>query len=166
VFKKVFAILGFVAGLSGIVILAGCSSGGTAKAGTYSEVVITPTVANDTVSIPASIIENKRNIHFELATTKGDTSFEAYLFNDAIQVRASFCVPCQGRSFTLSGDKLICDNCGTVFSAKDGTGISGVAACRSYPKAAVPFTKTGDSVVMKGSDLMTAFVNTLSPGLP
>lgn len=165
-FKKLLAILGLVIGLGAIIILAGCSSGGTAKAGTYPEVVITPTVTNDTVSIPVSIIESKRNVHFELATTKGNTSFEAYLFNDAIQVRASFCVPCQGTSFTLSGDKLICNNCGTVFSANDGTGISGVTACRSYPKAAVPFTTTGGSIIMQSSDLQTAFNNTLSPGLP
>ena len=165
-FKKLFMILGFIAGLAAIIILAGCSSGANAQAGTYPEVVITPAVTNDAVSIPVSIIESKRNVHFELATTKGNTSFEAYLFKDAIQVRASFCVPCQGTSFTLRGDKLICDNCGTVFSAKDGTGISGVAACRSYPKAAVPFTTSGGNIVLQGPDLLTAFNNTLSPGLP
>jgi hypothetical protein len=164
--KKLLAVLSLVIGLGAIIILAGCSSGDTKDGGTYPDVVITPTVSNDTVSIPVSIIESKRNVHFELATTKGYTSFEAYLFNDAIQVRASYCVPCRGTSFTLSGDKLICNNCGTVFSAKDGTGVSGVAACRGYPKAAVSFTKTGSSIVMQSSDLLTAFNNTLSPGLP
>ena len=165
-FKKLLVILGLVISLGTIVIMAGCSSGDTANAGPYPDVVITPTVSNDTVSIPVSIIESKRNVHFELATTKGDTSFEAYLLNNAIQVRASFCVPCRGTSFTLNGDKLICNNCGTVFSAKDGTGISGVAACRGYPKAAVSFIKTGNSIVMQSSDLQAAFNNTLSPGLP
>ena len=164
--KKLFAILGLVAVLAGIIVLAGCSSGANAKEVTYPETEITPTVTNDTVSIPVSVINSKRNVHFELATTRGNTSFEAYTFNGAIQVRASFCVPCRGTSFTLSGDKLICDNCGTVFSAKDGMGVSGVAACKSYPKAAVPFTTTGGNIVMQSSDLQTAFNNTLSPGLP
>ncbi len=165
-FKKLFTILGMVAVLAGIIVLAGCSSGVNAQVGTYPETVITPTVTDDTVSIPVSVINSKHNIHFELATTKGNTSFEAYTFNGAIQVRASYCVPCRGTSFTLSGDKLICDNCSTVFSAKDGTGVSGVAACKSYPKAAVPFTTTGGNIIMQAADLQTAFNNTLSPGLP
>lgn len=165
-FRKLLAILSLVVGLVAIIFLVGCSSGDTANAGPYPDVVITPTVANDTVSIPVSFIESNRNVHFELATPKGNTSFAAYMYNNTIQVRASFCVPCQGTTFTLSGDKLICNNCGTVFSAKDGTGISGVPACQSYPKAAVSFTKTGDSITMVSSDLLTAFINTLSRGLP
>jgi len=165
-FKKLLVILGLVVGLGTIVIMAGCSSGDAANTVPYPDVVITPTVSNDTVSIPVSIVESKRNVHFELATAEGYTSFEAYLFNNAIQVRASYCVPCRGTSFTLKGDQLICNNCGTVFSAKDGTGISGVAACRGYPKAAVSFTNTGNSIVMQSSDLLAAFSDTLSPGLP
>ena len=165
-FKKLVTILGFIAGLAAIIVLAGCSSGVNAQEGNYPETVITPTVTNDTVSIPVSVINSKHNIHFELATTRDNASFEAYTFNGAIQVRASFCVPCRGTSFTLSGDKLICDACGTVFSAKDGTGVSGVAACRSYPKADVAFTTSGDNIVMQAADLQTAFNNTLSPGLP
>jgi hypothetical protein len=165
-FKKVFGIIGLVAGLAVIIILAGCSSAANAQEGTYKETEITPTVTGDIVSIPISVVDSKHNIHFVLATTKGNTSFEAYTFNGAIQVRASFCVPCRGTSFTLSGDKLICDTCGTVFSAKDGTGVSGVAACKSYPKAAVAFTTTGGNIVMQSADLQTAFNNTLSPGLP
>ena len=162
--KKLLVILALVIGLSAIVILAGCSSGD--NAGPFPDVEITPTVSGDTISIPISTIESKRNVHFELATAEGTTSFEAYLYNETIQVRASYCVPCRGTSFTLSADELICNNCGTVFSAKDGTGIRGVAACRGYPKAAVSFTKTNSSIVMQSSDLLAAFNNTLSPGLP
>jgi hypothetical protein len=165
-FKKVFGIIGLVAGLAVIIILAGCSSAANAQEGPYKETVITPMVTNDSVSIPVSVVNSKHNVHFELATTKGNTSFEAYTFNGAIQVRASYCVPCRSTSFTLGGDKLICDTCGTVFSAKDGTGVSGVAACKSYPKAAVAFTTTGGNIVMQSADLQTAFNNTLSPGLP
>jgi hypothetical protein len=165
-FKKLVTILGFVLGLTAIIILAGCSSGVKAQDGPFKETEITPTVTGDTVSIPVNVVQDKSNVHFALATTKGNTSFEAYVFDGAIQVRASYCVPCRGTSFTLSGDKLLCDNCGTVFSAKAGTGISGVPACKGYPKAAVPFTTSGGNIVMQSSDLQTAFTNTLSPGLP
>ncbi len=164
-FRKLFTALGPVAALV-VVVLSGCSGGANANVGTYKETEITPAVSGDTVSIPVSVINSKSNVHFALATTNGATSFEAYLYNNAIQVRASFCVPCRGTSFTLSGDKLICDNCGTVFSAKNGTGISGVAACKGYPKAVVPFTISGDNSVMQATDLQIAFDNTLKPGLP
>jgi hypothetical protein len=164
--KSLIIIISMVIALGAIMALAGCSSGDTAETGSYPDVLITPTVNSDTVSIPVSFIESNHNVHFELPATQGNSSFVAYLFKGQIQVRASYCVPCRGTSFTLNDDKLICNNCGTVFSAKDGTGISGVAACQSYPKAAVSFTKTSGNIVMRSSDLQTAFSNTILRGLP
>jgi len=186
--KKLLVVISLVIGLSAILVLAGCSSGNTSgvgtypngviistgtypstattSTGTYQDVVITPTVTNDTVSIPVSTVKSNRNVHFELNSAGGTTSFEAYILNNEIQVRASYCVPCRGTSFTLSGDELICNNCGTVFNANNGIGIRGSASCQSYPKASVPFTVNGENIIMKISDLQNAFQNTLSQGLP
>lgn len=164
--KKLLTILGLSAGVAAVIVLAGCSSGNKIQLGTYPKIEITPTITNDSVSIPVSVINTKHNVHFEVNTPKGGTSFVAYTFNGAVQVRASYCVPCRGTSFTLSGDKIICDNCGTVFSAKDGIGLSGSLGCQSYPKAAVSFTTTGDNIVMQMANLQTAFENTLKSGLP
>lgn len=162
---KLASMVLLIISLTVMIAISGCSGGASAQR-VYKETEITPAVNGDTVTIPVDIVNSKKNVHFALATSQGTTSFEAYYYKDAIQVRASFCVPCRGTSFTLSGDTLICDNCGTVFSAKDGTGISGVASCRSYPKANVPFTTANGNVVMKMSELTTAFANTLTPGLP
>ena len=162
--KKLLVAFALFVGLAGIFTLAGCASGNKAQGGIYRETEITPIVTNDSVSIPVSVIESKRNIHFSLVSAKGNSSFEAYVYNGEIQVRASYCVPCRGTSFTLNGDKLVCDNCGTVFSAKDGTGVSGAPACKGYPKAAVQFETTGGNIVMRMVDLQTAFENTLKPG--
>jgi len=50
--------------------------------------------------------------------------------------------------------------------AKHGKGISGVTACKSYPKAIVNFTTNGENIEMQAADLLTAFAKTLEPGLP
>jgi hypothetical protein len=98
---------------------------------------------------------------------QGTAGFMAYTQGSNVMVRASICVPCRGQTYTVSGNKLICDTCGTVFSAETGKGISGVTACKGYPKASVPFTTSADgSLVMSKADLLTAFENTLAPGLP
>lgn len=173
--RKSIVMLGTVAAVAAILVLAGCSSGGSgngggatsARSGPIRQTVITPTVSGDTVSIPASTINDKRNVDFKVTFDEGTANYAAYTLNNAIQVRASFCVPCRGTSFTLSGDKLICDNCGTVFSAVTGKGISGVPACQGYPKAAVPFTTDASgNVTMLKADLLSAFEDTLEPGMP
>lgn len=171
--KKLFVIIGILAISGSILALAGCSQnsasaqGTGSGGGTYSPTSIIPTINGDNVSIPASTVNTSKNAEFDVVFSQGTASYMAYVYNGAIQIRASICVPCQGRSFTLKGNNLVCNNCGTVFSAQTGKGVSGVAACQNYPKAAIPFTTSADgSLKMTKADLLTAFTNTLSPGLP
>jgi len=149
--------------------LAACS-GGTAAAspGSSSASVnptwITPDIGGTTVSVSEAVVKNDVNVHFQMPTSKGTTYFMAYEYNGKTYVRADLCVPCQSVSFTLYKGNLICDSCGTVFKATDGTGVSG--ACVRYPKASVPYQTVDGKIVMTQSDLITAFENTLQPGLP
>ena len=176
--KKLFVLWGIIVILVTILALAGCSKNsagtpGTATptktiaGGSYSVKSIVPTINGDNVSIPSRIVNSNKNVEFNVAFVQGNSSYMAYEYNGTIQVRASICVPCQGRSFTLKGNNLLCNNCGTVFSAQTGIGISGVPACQNYPKASVPFTTGADgSLTMTKADLLTAYTNTLTPGLP
>lgn len=104
--------------------------------------------------------------HFGLKLEQGDITFMVYELDGEIFARASVCVPCRGRNFSIQKDLVICDTCGTIFKAKTGEGVSGVQACMSYPKALVPYQIKGDSIIMKSGDLMTAYQNTLQRGLP
>ncbi len=88
----------------------------------------------------------------------------AYVLNDEIYVRASSCPPCRGKTYSLDGNTLVCDTCGTTFNAKTGIGIAG--ACVNYPKASVQYTVAEGNLTMKISDLTVAYQNTLKPGLP
>jgi nitrite reductase/ring-hydroxylating ferredoxin subunit len=121
-------------------------------------------LTDNSVSISLSEVEINGMSHFTLNTSSGEMDFMAYEFSEETYVRASICPPCYSRSFALKGDTLVCDTCGTVFDARTGSGISG--ACLNYPKASVPYEITGNSIVMGVDDLLTAYDNTLEPGLP
>jgi hypothetical protein len=166
--KKMFIIVLAIIILGAGLVLASCSSAGAnAQGSTFSPTKVTATVNGDNISIPVNAVTADKNVEFDVAFSQGTASYMAYYSNGAVQVRASVCVPCQGRSFTLKGNTLVCDTCGTVFSAQSGKGISGVAACQNYPKASVTFSQNADgTITMAKSDLLIAFTNTLSPGLP
>jgi nitrite reductase/ring-hydroxylating ferredoxin subunit len=117
-----------------------------------------------TVSLPVSELEDNWNIHFKLKTTQGDVNFMAYIFDGEIYVRANVCPPCKSIGFSLDEEaqQLICDRCATLFNASTGVGIKG--ACVDYPKAAAPYEIRDGNLVIKGSDLITAYQDTLSPG--
>ncbi len=153
-------VLGVVLIFSLIASVA-CSGGGGTK---IKATVIQAQVANDSAAIPVSEVQSKTNTKFKVNTTAGNVSFMAYQLDGKLWARADICPPCRSESFSLAKDRLICDACGTVFNAATGDGIRG--ACVAYPKAAVPYQVSGDSVSMKGNDLATAYQNTLEPGWP
>ncbi len=119
---------------------------------------------NQTASIPISELEDNWNVHFKLETTQGDMNFMAYIFEGTAYVRANACPPCRSVGFSLdeSDGTLICDRCATVFNAETGAGVNG--ACVEYPKAAAPYEISGGNLIIKGSDLIAAYEETLLPG--
>ena len=119
---------------------------------------------SQTVSFPVSELEDNWNIHFKLKTTQGDVNFMAYIFEGDIYVRANVCPPCRSIGFSLDEEEqlLICDRCATLFNARTGAGIEG--ACVDYPKAAAQYEFRNGNLVIKGSDLIAAYQETLVPG--
>lgn len=149
-----------------VVSITACSgnSDNTQSSSSIEPTWIQAEVTDNTVSISLNEVETNRMSHFTVNTSSGEMDFMAYELSGETYVRASICPPCYSRSFALKGDTLVCDTCGTVFDAKTGTGIKG--ACLNYPKASVPYEITGNSIIMGVDDLLTAYNNTLEPGLP
>lgn len=146
------------------VLVASCgktsSAGG--PSGRVRPVLLNATVQGDSMSIPLSKVQGAWNARFMATFPARTESFMVYVYDNKTYVRASICVPCGGQSFSLQGNTLICDTCGTVYSAATGKGISGVPACQSYNKAPVPFQVDGTgNIVMKSADLLAAFQKTL-----
>lgn len=119
---------------------------------------------SQTVSLPISELEDNWNIHFNLETTEGDVTFMAYIFNGEIHVRANVCPPCRSIGYALDENEqlLICDMCATLFDAETGAGIKG--ACVDYPKASAAYEISDGNLIIKGSDLLAAYQETLLPG--
>ena len=171
--KKIFVVCSFSILLfaSAAFILAGCASGQAnaqtpqnapgVQGNTFRATPVTPVINNDNVSVAVNDVSTSRNVEFNVKFDQGTASFMAYTYNNSTYVRASICVPCRGRSYTLKGSNLVCDTCGTVFSAQTGKGISGVTACKSYPKASVAYTMADGNIVMTKADLLQAFETTL-----
>ncbi len=101
-----------------------------------------------TVTIPFSIIKDGIQYYtyngIKLLTLKGFTG---------VQTRISVCEPCRGYSFHLqnNGREVVCDTCGTVWSAQDFRGISG--GCTAYPPPPLASSLSGDNVTVKTTDI-------------
>jgi len=147
-----------------LLVLVVLTAAGCASSQAVASTQVNARVDGDNVSISAAEVQNATNTRFTVKTPLGDTTYMAYILDKELYVRASVCPPCRSNSFTLDGDTLVCDRCATVFDAGTGAGIKG--ACVNYPKAQAPYTITDGKIVMKTSDLATAYKNTLQPGLP
>ena len=137
---------------------------GATPSGSIEAAWIEPQVDDTMVSIPTNTVDTSRNVHFKLTTEDGDTHYMAYTVNGIVHVRANVCPPCRSIGYSLDDDVLVCDRCATAFNAITGDGITG--ACVDYPKAQVPYEVIDDTIVMKKSDLIAAYKDTLAPGWP
>jgi nitrite reductase/ring-hydroxylating ferredoxin subunit len=150
------------------LVVVGCNSGGTGDTdgtgGIISPTWITAQQDGDTLSIPVSELNSGKMLHFSIAYQGDSMTFMAYKLGGETYVRANVCPPCRSTSFSLDGDTLVCDSCGTRFKASTGAGISG--ACVNYPKAEVVHKIIGANVTMEMDELVTAYENTLNPGWP
>ena len=122
-------------------------------------------IDGNTMSIPVSEVTSGRMLHFGIADGEGDRmNFMVYDLNGDTYARANLCPPCKSIGFSLQGETLVCNNCGTKFNAISGDGISG--ACRDFPKAEVAYTVSGGNLALQYGDLVTAYINTGKPGWP
>ncbi len=144
-----------------ILFILGC--GGSAKA-TIRPTWIPTQIAGDMVSVPVSRVQSDKMTHFRLDTPAGEVAFMAYDLAGKTYVRSNICPPCRSIGFSLKGDVLVCNTCGTTFKASTGDGIAG--ACVGFPKASVPYKITAGNIVMTEADLIAAYQNTIQPGKP
>ena len=61
-----------------------------------------------------------------------------------VMVAVSFCEPCKGETFHITGNQLVCNVCGTVWDLQTLKGLSG--GCQTYPPEALTYTLNGDNL--------------------
>lgn len=162
--------------LLGVTLFAACSGSDSTRPVGGDKVVsepppglikatwITPQMSGEIGSIKLQEVEQNWNTHFGLGDAYDNMNFMAYLYDGQLHVRANVCPPCRSVGFSLDGNELVCDRCGTRFNAETGAGISG--ACKNYPKAAVTYEIADGQVVMPINELAQAYSDTTVAGLP
>lgn len=149
----ILSALGCVENKSGV-----STAGASPVEGTWIDAQVT----EDTASIPVKSIDDNTNIHFKVNTEIGEISVMAYKLNDKIFVRSNVCPPCNSIGFALDKNTLVCDSCATVFDATTGSGIEG--GCVAYPKESIPYTVSGENIILKIDDVVAAHKKTVEVG--
>ncbi len=161
-FVIISAVVVAIVGVSIYFAMFAGSGGGSRSNEPIKATWIEPQVAGDTASIPASEVQENRNVHFNLKTQGQEMNFMAYVLDGETFVRANVCPPCRSKGFSLEQAILICDTCATTFNAQTGSGIAG--ACVDYPKASVSYEIQDGSIVMNIASLASAYQDTIEPG--
>ncbi len=157
-----YIIPGFIA-LAVILAEVACSDNGASDTQVKVKATwIQEQIEDETISLSVDQVSEEKIVHFDVPVQNGNVAFMAYDLDGDIIVRANVCPPCQSSGFSLEGDRLVCDNCGTTFKADTGKGISG--ACVNYPKDSVSYEITGGELSMQWDDMLTAYMDTIEAG--
>jgi uncharacterized membrane protein len=92
-----------------------------------------------------STVKEKKFIRTDYKANGKTVPLTAFIQPDGkVMVAVSFCEPCKGSSFHISGNQLICNTCGTTWDLQTLKGISG--GCQTYPPQALTYSLNGDKL--------------------
>ncbi|MFZ3100680.1 MAG: DUF2318 domain-containing protein [Desulfitobacteriaceae bacterium] len=99
-----------------------------------------------------SIVKEKKFIRTEYKANGKTVPLTAFIQPDGkVMVAVSFCEPCKGKSFHITGNQIVCNTCGTVWDLQTLKGISG--GCQTYPPQALTYSLNGDNIEVPQSVL-------------
>lgn len=64
--------------------------------------------------------------------------------NGKVMMAVSYCEPCKGETFHITGNQIVCNVCGTTWDLQTLKGLSG--GCQSYPPDALTYSLNGDNL--------------------
>lgn len=64
--------------------------------------------------------------------------------NGKVVVAVSICEPCNGETFHIKGNQIVCNVCGTTWDLDTFKGLSG--GCQDYPPEILNYTQNGDNL--------------------
>ncbi|WP_407313334.1 DUF2318 domain-containing protein [Desulfosporosinus sp. SB140] len=120
-------------------------------------------------SLEQTIVANKIENGKELVTSLSDLKEKKFIKTDysfngktipltafiqpdgKVMVAVSYCEPCKGDSFHISGNQIVCNTCGTTWNLQTLKGISG--GCQTYPPQALTYSLNGDNLEIPQSVL-------------
>ncbi len=92
-----------------------------------------------------STVQEKKFIWTEYKANGKRIPLTAYIQPDGkVMVAVSFCEPCKGETFHITGNQIVCNVCGTAWDLQTLEGISG--GCQTYPPEALTYALNGDNL--------------------
>lgn len=99
-----------------------------------------------------SAIKEQRFIWTEYNENGKRIPLTAFIQPDGnVMVAVSFCEPCNGETFHITGNQLVCNACGTTWDLQSLKGLSG--GCQAYPPEALTYSLNGDNLEIPQSVL-------------
>lgn len=99
-----------------------------------------------------STVKEKKFIWTEYKANGKRIPLTAFIQPDGkVMVAVSFCEPCKGETFHITGNQIVCNVCGTVWDLQTLKGISG--GCQTYPPEALTYSLNGDNLEIPQSVL-------------
>lgn len=94
-------------------------------------------VDNGKVGITTQEVIDKKLVAWDYK--KGGTSVPLMAYvtpSGAVKIAVRICEPCNGYSFRIEGNQIVCNTCGTRWDLETSKGISG--GCQGYPPDVLP----------------------------
>jgi hypothetical protein len=99
-----------------------------------------------------SAVKEKKFIWTEYKANGKRVPLTAFIQPDGkVMMAVSFCEPCKGETFHITGNQIVCNVCGTVWDLQTLKGISG--GCLTYPPEALTYSLNGDNLEVPQSVL-------------
>ncbi|MDI6915656.1 MAG: DUF2318 domain-containing protein [Desulfitobacteriaceae bacterium] len=112
------------------------------------QTVVPNTVENGKVTVASlSNLKQSKFVWTEYKANGKDVPLTAVVQpNGKVVVAVSYCEPCKGKTFHITGNKIVCNTCGTEWDLQTFKGISG--GCQAYPPDALTYSVEGDNLVI------------------
>ncbi|MDO0824326.1 DUF2318 domain-containing protein [Desulfosporosinus nitroreducens] len=92
-----------------------------------------------------SAVKEKKFIWTEYKANGKRIPLTAFVQPDGkVMVAVSFCEPCKGETFHITGNQIVCNVCGTTWDLQTLKGLSG--GCQAYPPEALTYSLDGDNL--------------------
>ena len=92
-----------------------------------------------------STVKDKKFIWTEYKANGKRIPLTAFIQPDGkVMVAVSYCEPCKGETFHITGNQIVCNVCGTTWDLQTLKGLSG--GCQSYPPDALTYSLNGDNL--------------------
>ena len=102
-------------------------------------------IVNGKIIVPLELVKQRKFVSFLYNSAVNTIPLLAYISNKGKLVTAvSMCEPCSSKRFHITGEKLVCNSCGSTWELNNLEALSG--ACGKYPPDAIPSAVSGNEI--------------------